>query len=90
MAYNDPATDKQLNFMLELAAGAITGYSAWGDLDELVQPIYGCSIFDLNRGQAGMVIDDLQYHLGVTEERPDYPSIFGETAPRPRSGAGRD
>jgi hypothetical protein len=89
MTSEDAITDKQLRFIEQLAAGAVTEYKSYPDLDRLVIPVYGVPVHRMNRGQASMLIDDLLYRLGSIDEMPEHPSIFGEHSPRPRSGAGR-
>ncbi|MBS0479667.1 MAG: hypothetical protein JSR79_10255 [Proteobacteria bacterium] len=76
MAYDDPVTQKQLGYILNLAEHAIPDWSDEGDLDALVVPVYGKRARDLNRGQASMLIDDLKWEIGELESEPDAPSIF--------------
>ena len=84
MAYSDPVTSKQLGYIMELASGAIPDYEDVEDLDLMVKPVYGCSVHDMNRGQASMLIDDLLFHLGEREAPLEGPSIFGPYVPQPQ------
>jgi hypothetical protein len=78
MAGSDPVTDKQLAFIFSLAEGAVSFYEDEDDLNALVRPIYGCVVRQMNRSQAGMLIDDLLVEMGDKEGPLDYPSIFGD------------
>ncbi len=79
MAYGDPITEAQVGLCYSLARqGVVVDFEEEADLDRLVEPVYGVkTVWDLNRGQASMLIDDLMSEAGSRERQPDdAPSIF--------------
>lgn len=79
MAFDDPITEAQVGLCYSLARqGAVVDFEDEADLDRLVAPVYGVeTVWDLNRGQASMLIDDLMSETGNRARKPDdAPSIF--------------
>lgn len=77
MAWDDPISENQLRMIYGLVRSneLIVDYEGEEDLDELVEPIYGCTVAEMNRGQASMLIDDIKFQLGEGDE-PEHESIF--------------
>lgn len=76
---DDPVTEKQVGLIYSLARqGAVVDFEDEADLDRMVKPVYGVdSVWDMNKGQASMLIDDLMSEVGGRERQPtDAPSIF--------------
>lgn len=79
VAYADPISEAQVGLCYSLARqGAVVDFEEEADLDRLVKPVYDVdSVWDLNRGQASMLIDDLMSETGNRERQPtDAQSIF--------------
>ena len=70
MAGSDPISEGQLSFIDSMAREALVDYDT-AVLDALLKPVYDCGLFELNRGQASMVIDDFKQYL----QRPDATEI---------------
>ena len=84
MALHSPITDWQvarIDWLARVAFGdAYTKPGTGGEpfLSARIAPIYGRSLFELNEGQAGMVIQDLLHATGDPAGRPiDWPTIVG-------------
>jgi hypothetical protein len=78
MAVSDPITDQQIAFIDGLARDCVIDYEGEETLNDYVLPVYGCKLFEMNRGQASMLIDDLKYQNGEISVKPEYESIFSD------------
>ena len=74
MGAEDNPTPRQLTLVQELFDQYEWYYPG---LDEGCRIIYGKEFSRLNRGQMGMVIDDLFYLAGRKEDKPTYRSLEG-------------
>lgn len=76
MTNDDRISDSQLSYIDGLARETLVDFESIETLDAYVEPVYGCSVLHLNRGQASMLIDDMRYECYEEGEPPDYPSIY--------------
>lgn len=76
MATGDPITDQQISFIDTMARECLIDYEGADTLDDYVEPVYGCKFFELNRGQASMLIEDMKFEMGKSSVKPDWQSIF--------------
>lgn len=76
MALADPLTDAQHNYILSLAEDLLVDYEGVETLDGMVEPIYGCPVGKMNRGQAAMLLEDLIAERDGYSPGVDIPTIF--------------
>lgn len=80
MPLSDPITDWQVG-RIDWLAREVFGDAYDGELflSKRIAPIYGRGLYELNEGQAGMVIQDLLHASGDPQGRPiEWESIVGE------------
>ncbi len=72
----NPISPSQERYILGMAEDLLVDYEGPEDLDRRVIPIYGCSVAEMNSGQASMLIDDMRAEQGDFERPSDVPTIF--------------